>query len=77
MVHFEETNLFGENIETFYPSQLLGFITSNCTRDAVVQCLLNTLFWEDIQQKFVVDIEIGQNFHASFVFVPIKSIVHP
>ncbi len=36
MVHFEETNPFGENIETFYPLQLLGFLTSNGTREAVI-----------------------------------------
>jgi hypothetical protein len=77
MVNFKEMNPFGENIETFYPSRLLGFITSNGTREAVIQCLLNPLSWEDIQQKCVVDIEIKQNFDASFVFVPIELIVHP
>ncbi len=77
MVHFEEMNPFGGNIETFYPSQLLDFITINGTREAVIQCLLNPLSWEDIQQKFVVDIENGQHFDASFVFVPIELIVHP
>jgi hypothetical protein len=77
MAHFEETNPFGENIETFYPSWLLGFITSNGTREAVIQRLLNPLSWEDIQQNFVVDIEIGQNFDVSFGFVPIKLIAHP
>jgi hypothetical protein len=56
---------------------LLGFITSNGTCEAVIQCLLNPLSWEDIQQKFAVDIEIGQNFNAFFVFVPIQLIVHP
>jgi hypothetical protein len=66
MVHFEATNPFGENTETFHPSWLLGFITSNGTCEVVIQCLLNPLSWEDIQQKFVVDIEIGQNFDASF-----------
>jgi hypothetical protein len=35
MVHFEEMNPFGEKIETFYPSRLLGFITSNGTRETV------------------------------------------
>jgi hypothetical protein len=59
MVHFEEMNPFGENIETFYPLQLLGFINSNGTREAVIQCLLNPLSWDNIQQNFVVDIEIG------------------
>jgi hypothetical protein len=77
MVHFEEMNPFGENIETFYPSRLLGFITINGTREVVIQCLLNPLSWEDIQQKFFVDIVIRQNFDASFVFVLIKLIVHP
>jgi hypothetical protein len=56
---------------------LLGFITSYGTREAVIQCLLNPLSWEDIQPKFVVNIKTGQNFDASFVFVPIKLIVHP
>jgi hypothetical protein len=70
-------NPFGENIETIYPSWLLGFITSNCTREVVIQCLLKPLSWEDIQQNFVVDIEIVQIFDVSFVFVPIELIVHP
>jgi hypothetical protein len=56
---------------------LLGFITINGTREGVIQCSLNPLSWEDIKQKFVVDIEIGQNFDASFVFVPIKLRLHP
>jgi hypothetical protein len=43
----------------------------------VIQCLLNPLSWDDVLQNFVVDIEIGQNFDFSFVFVPIKLIVHP
>jgi hypothetical protein len=77
MVHFEEMNPFGENIETFYPSWLLGFITINGAREEVIQCLLNPISWEDMQQKFVVDIVIGQNFDVSFVFVPIELIVHP
>jgi hypothetical protein len=77
MVHFEETKPFGENIKTFYPYWLLGFITSNGTLEVAIQCLLNPLSWEDIQQKFVVDIEIGQNFDASFIFVHIELIVHP
>jgi hypothetical protein len=77
MVHFEETNPFGENIETFYPSWLLGFITSNGKLEAVIQYSLNPLSWEDIQQNFVADNEIGKNFDASFVFVPIELIVHP
>ncbi len=70
MVHFEETNPFGENIETFYSSRLLGFITSNGIREVVIQCLLNPLSWEDLQQKSVVDIKIGQNFNAFLFLCP-------
>jgi hypothetical protein len=77
MVHFEETNNIGDVIETYYPSKLLGFITTNGTREAVVQCSVNLLCWDDIQQNFIVDIELGLNFDVSFVFVPIESIVHP
>ncbi len=43
----------------------------------MIQCLPNPLSWDDIQQNFVVDIEIEQTFDVSFVFVPIKLIVHP
>ncbi len=76
MVHFEETNNIGDVIETYYPSKLLGFITKNGTREAIVQCTVNPLHWDDIKQSFIDDIELGLNFDVSFVFVPIESIVH-
>ena len=53
MVHYEETNQAGDNIETYYPSKLLGFIETNGTREAVIQCSVNPLLWDDIQQNFV------------------------
>jgi hypothetical protein len=59
MVHFEETNPFGENIETCYSLRLSGFMNSNGTCEVVIQCSLNPLSWDDIQQNFAVDIEIG------------------
>jgi hypothetical protein len=31
MVHFEETNNLEDIVENYYPSRLLGFITSNST----------------------------------------------
>ncbi len=68
MVHFEETNNIGDVIETYYPSKLLGFITTKGTLEAVVQCSVNSLQWDDIQQNFIVDIELGLNFDVSFVF---------
>ncbi len=67
MVHFEGTNPFGENLETFYPSQLLGFRNSNGTPKVVIQCSLNPLSWDNIQQNLVVDIEIGQKMFLLFL----------
>ncbi len=34
MVHFEGTNNLGEIVENYYPSRLLGFITTNNTHEA-------------------------------------------
>jgi hypothetical protein len=77
MVHFEETNNLGEKVENYYPLRLLGFITTNGTRKAVIQCSINPIDWEVIQQNFIVETQLGTNFHVSFVIVSINSIVHP
>ncbi len=77
MVHFEETNNLGEILENYYPSRLLGFITTNNTQEAVIQCSINPIQWDTIQQNFIVEIQLGTNFNVSFVTMPIKSIVHP
>jgi hypothetical protein len=77
MVHFEETNNLGEIMENYYPSRLLGFITTNNTQEAVIQCSVNPTQWDTIQQNLIVEIQLGRNFNISFVTVPIESIVHP
>jgi hypothetical protein len=76
MVHFEETNNLGDIVENYYPSRLLGFITTNSTQKVVIQCSANPIQWDTIQQNFIVEIQLGRNFNVSFVTVPIKSIVH-
>jgi hypothetical protein len=43
MVHFEETNNLGHKVENYYLSRLLGFITTNGTREAVIQCSINPI----------------------------------
>ena len=49
MVHFEETNNPGEFVENYYPSRLLGFITTNNTQEEVViQCSVNPIQWDTI-----------------------------
>ena len=78
MVHFEETNNLGGIMENYYPYTLLGFITTNSTsQEAVIQCSVNPIQWDTIQQNFIVKIQLGRNFQVSFVTVPIESIVHP
>jgi hypothetical protein len=77
MVHFEETNNLGEIMENYYPSRLLGFITTNNTQEAIIQCSVNPIEWDTVQQNFIVEIQLGRNFYISFVTAPIKSIDHP
>jgi hypothetical protein len=77
MGHFEEPNNLGEIVQNYYPSRLLGFITTNHTQEAVIQCSVNPIQWDTIQQNFIVEIQLGRNFNVSFVTGPIKSIVHP
>ncbi len=77
MVHFEETNNLSDKVENYYPSRLLGFITTNRTHKAVIQCSINPIDWEVIKQNFIVETQLGTNFHVSFVIVPIDSIVYP
>ncbi len=77
MVHFEETNNLGEIVENYYPFRLLGFFITNNTQEAVIQCSVNPIQWDTIQQNVIVEIQLGRNFNVSFVTVPIKSIVHP
>jgi hypothetical protein len=77
MVHFEETNNLGEIVENYYPSRLLGFITTNNTQEVVILCSVNSIQWDNIQQNFIVEIQLSRNLNVSFVTVPIKSIVYP
>ncbi len=77
MVYFEETNNLGRKVENYYLSRLLGFITTNGTREVVIQCSINPIDWNDIQQNFIVETQLGTNFHVSFLIVPIDLIVHP
>jgi hypothetical protein len=77
MVHFKETNNLGEIVENHYPSSLLGFITTNSTQEAVIQCSVNLIQWDTIQQNFIVETQLGKNFNVLFVTMPIESIFHP
>jgi hypothetical protein len=76
MDHFEETNNHEDIVENYYQLRLLRFITTNSTQEAVIQCSVNPIQWDTIQQNFTVEIQLSRNFNVSFVTVPIKSIVH-
>ena len=77
MIHFEETNDLGESIETYYPSLLHGFIIIDGEREAVVQCSLKPLDWDDVERNFIQSIQLGTDFDVSYVSVPVNSIVLP
>jgi hypothetical protein len=77
LVHFKEIDTHGAIVKNYYPSRLLGFITINGSNEAVVQCALEPLEWDDLQKKFVLEIILGKEYNVSFVTVPIKSIAHP
>ena len=56
---------------------LLGFVSIKDEHKTIIQCLLKPLSWDHLQEKFIVEIELGTNFNVSFVTVPVNSIVHP
>ncbi len=64
-------------IENYYLSMLLGFVSIKGEHKAIIQCSLKPLSWDHLQEKFIVEIELGTNFNVSFVTVPVNSIVHP
>jgi hypothetical protein len=70
MVHFEETNNLGHKVENYYPSKLLGFITTNGTLEAVIQCSINPIDWNNIQQNVIVETQLGNQTNKYFVVLP-------
>ena len=73
MIHFEEINDLGESIETYYPSLLHGFIIIDGEREAVVQCSLKPLDWDDVERNFIQSIQLGTDFDVSYVSVQFNS----
>jgi hypothetical protein len=51
MIHFEEKDKSGELFDSLYPSRLIGFISINGEREAVVQCSLKPLSWDDVEKN--------------------------
>jgi hypothetical protein len=59
MVHYEVTNNLGDKVDFFYPSRLLGLITTNGIREAVIQYSINPIDWEVIQQNLLLRLSLG------------------
>ncbi len=76
-VHFEESNSSGEIIETYYPSNILSFVTIHEITEAVIQCSEKPLIWSDLEETFIQKAIIGTNIEVSYVTVPISLLAHP
>jgi hypothetical protein len=76
LVHFQETNNPGEQIENHYPSKILGFLAIEGKHEAVIQCSIKPLLWSAVE-KILFKMELGTDFNISFVTVSIEAIVHP
>ncbi len=77
LVHFQELNNCGEQIENHYPSKILGFLSIEGHCEAVIQCSVKPLLWSVVKRFFFVKMKLGTNFNISFVTVPIEALVHP
>ncbi len=77
LVHFQEVNNQGEEIENHYPSKVLGFFSIEGKREAVIQCSVKPLLWSTVERIIFVKMKLGTDFNISFVTVPIEALVHP
>ncbi len=77
IVHFQEVNNQGEQIENHYPSNILGFFSIEGKREAVIPCSVQPLLWSTVERFFFVKMKLGTDFNISFVTVPIEALVHP
>jgi hypothetical protein len=77
LVHFQEVNNQGEQIENHYPSKILGFFSIEGKCEAVIQCFVKPLHWSTVERTIFVKMELGTDFNISFVRVPIEALVHP
>jgi hypothetical protein len=76
-VHFQEVSPDGIEVENYYPSRILGFITLQRITVAGIQCAEKPLLWSDVETNTFSRVEIGTSFDVSFVTVPVSALVHP
>jgi hypothetical protein len=54
LVHFQEVNNQGEEIENHYPSKLLVFLDIEGKREAMIQCSVKPLLWSVVERFFLL-----------------------
>jgi hypothetical protein len=76
LVHFQDINNQGDHRENHCPSKILGFISIEGERKAVIQCSVKPLLWTTVERFIFVKLKLGIVFNISFVTVPIEALVH-
>jgi hypothetical protein len=77
LVHFQEVNNQEEQIEYHYPSKILGSLSIEGKREAVIQCSVKPLHWSTAERIIFVKMKLGTDINISFVRVPNMALVHP
>ncbi len=54
LVHFQEVNNQGEQIENHYPSKIFGFLGIEGKYEAVIQCSVKPLLWSVVERFFLL-----------------------
>ncbi len=54
IVHIQEVNNQGEQIENQYPSKILGFFLIEGKCEAVIQCSVKPLLWSTVERFFLL-----------------------
>jgi hypothetical protein len=54
LVHFQEMNNQGEQIENHYPSKILGFFSIESKCEAAIQCSVKPLLWSTVESFFLL-----------------------
>jgi hypothetical protein len=76
-VHFEEINASGDEVENYYPTRNISFVTINRITKAVIHCSDKPLKWTDIEENLIVKTNLGTRFEILYVTVAISVLVHP
>ncbi len=75
-VHYEIEEEYSST-EQYFPSKILGFIRDDDDEvHAVIQCAVNPLPWEEVEEKFIAKFELCNTPGKEYI-VPLSSLSHP